>query len=104
MEIEINPISEDTGEHTRSIVTNDKDRNKKERMELGGTYTLWNLPLNCNNTQVKLLMKRYSKMSSINWIFDSRKLIRITQKENKEEILVNRRKYRLILEGVNRNI
>ncbi|CAG8853783.1 30456_t:CDS:2, partial [Gigaspora margarita] len=96
--IEINPISEDTGGYTRSIVTNDKDKNKKKRMELGGTYTLWNLPLNFNNIQVKLLMKRYSKMSSINWIFDSRKLIRIIQKENEEEILVNKKKYRLILE------
>ncbi|CAG8488426.1 11621_t:CDS:2 [Gigaspora margarita] len=72
-------------------------------------------------------MKQYSKVLSINWIFDSfkkraivkiaiknkrskqildnswslsigRKLTRITQRENEEEILVNRRKHRLILE------
>ncbi|CAG8853114.1 45711_t:CDS:1, partial [Gigaspora margarita] len=32
------------------------------------------------------------------------KLTRITQEKNEEEILVNRRKHKLILEGVNRNI
>ncbi|CAG8741086.1 12448_t:CDS:2 [Gigaspora margarita] len=128
MEIETNPISEDTSRHTRPIVTNNKDRNTKERIELEESYTLWDLPLNFNNTQVKLLMKQYGKVSSINWIFDSfkkraivkivvknerskqilddlwslpigRKLTRITKEENEEEVLVNRRKHRLILEG-----
>ncbi|CAG8794544.1 24617_t:CDS:2 [Gigaspora margarita] len=51
IEIEINPISEDTGGHTRLIVTNNKDRNAKERIKLGELYTLWDLPLNFNNTQ-----------------------------------------------------
>ncbi|CAG8584794.1 17356_t:CDS:2 [Gigaspora margarita] len=127
IDIEINPISEDTSRHTRPIVTNNKDKNAKERIELEKSYMLWNLSLNFNNTQVKLLMKRYGKMSSINWIFDSfkkraivkiaiknkrskqilddswslpisRKLTRITQEENEEEVLANRKKHRLILE------
>ncbi|CAG8828973.1 30029_t:CDS:2 [Gigaspora margarita] len=102
MEIEINPISEDTGGHTRSIVTNDKDRNKKERMELGGTYTLWNLLLNFNNTQVKLLIKRYSKMSNDSWSLPiGRKHIRITQKENEEEILNQEDMYKAISIKIN---
>ncbi|CAG8844735.1 26460_t:CDS:2, partial [Gigaspora margarita] len=37
---QINPISEDMGGHTRLIVTNNKNKNRKERMELGETYTL----------------------------------------------------------------
>ncbi|CAG8795873.1 34080_t:CDS:2, partial [Gigaspora margarita] len=127
MEIETNPISEDTSKHTRPVVTNNKDRNAKERIELEESYTLWDLPLNFNNTQIRLLIKRYSKVLSINWIFDSfkkraivkiaiknerskqilddswslsidRKLTRITQEENEKEVLVNRRKHKLILE------
>ncbi|CAG8843454.1 20386_t:CDS:2, partial [Gigaspora margarita] len=131
-ECKTNPISEDTGRHTRPIVTNNKDRNAKEGIELEESYMLWDLPLNFNNTQVKLLIKLYGKVSSINWIFDSfkkraivkiaiknkrskqilddlwslsigRKLTRIIQGENEEEVLVNRGKHRLILEGINRN-
>ncbi|CAG8735407.1 25334_t:CDS:1, partial [Gigaspora margarita] len=34
----INPISKNTGGHTMLIVTNNKDRNKKEGIELGETY------------------------------------------------------------------
>ncbi|CAG8660803.1 18055_t:CDS:2 [Gigaspora margarita] len=64
MEIETNLISEDVSRYTRPIVTNNKDRNAKERIEL-----------------------------------EESKLTKITQGENEEEVLVNRRKHRLILEG-----
>ncbi|CAG8809843.1 21318_t:CDS:2, partial [Gigaspora margarita] len=40
IEIEITPINEDMGGHTRSIVINSKDRNAKEKIELGESYTL----------------------------------------------------------------
>ncbi|CAG8849109.1 2929_t:CDS:2, partial [Gigaspora margarita] len=111
-----------------------KDENKIVRMEVlrekekkATAKRMEDLPLNFNNTQNKLLMKQYGKVSSINWIFDSfkkraivkiaiknekskqilddswslpigRKLTKITQGENEEEVLVNRRKHRLILE------
>ncbi|CAG8793151.1 32810_t:CDS:1, partial [Gigaspora margarita] len=57
MEIETNPISENTSRHTRPIVTTNKVKNAKERIELEESYMLWNLLFKFNNTQVKLLMK-----------------------------------------------
>ncbi|CAG8653562.1 1248_t:CDS:2 [Gigaspora margarita] len=108
MEIETNPTSEDTDEHIRPIVTNIKDRNAKERMELGESYMLWDLLLNFNNTQFKkraivkiaIKNKRSKQILDDLWLLPiGRKLTRITQGENKEEILVNRKKHRLILEA-----
>ncbi|CAG8676520.1 41865_t:CDS:2, partial [Gigaspora margarita] len=87
MEIETNPISEDTGRHTRPIVTNNKDRNAKEEIKLEESYTLWDLPLNFNNTQIKLLMKRYGKK---NTLYEKK----ITHSHNKENVSGKTTKYK----------
>ncbi|CAG8743704.1 11186_t:CDS:2, partial [Gigaspora rosea] len=106
-----------------------KKEDKTEEIGNSETYTLWDLPPNFNNCRIKTLMRRYSKVSNIIWISSSfkkraivnmaikdvkskqildetwslptgRKLIRVFQGDSKEEVLMNRRKFRLIIEGI----
>ncbi|CAG8766075.1 26663_t:CDS:2, partial [Gigaspora margarita] len=102
MEIETIPISKDTDRHIKPIVTNNKDRNAKKRV----LSINWIFDSFKKRAILKIAIKneRSKQILDDSWSLPiGRKLTRIIQGENEEEVLVNRRKQRLILEGVNRN-